>query len=60
MVFRNANNHQCTWGVVGAALRALEEFMESLRRVNRGVYCAVSFVLVDGFIGVGTGALQYV
>lgn len=47
-------------GGVGAAVRALGAYMESLAGANAGVYAAVSFVLVDGVLGVGSGALQWV
>ena len=59
VTFQNANNHQCTWGVVGAALTALQDYMQNLLAVNQGNYGAVSFTLNDGFHEVGTGALQY-
>ena len=45
----NVNNHQMTWGVFGAALLALMDFM----RTNNW-YGAVSFDIYDGFNNVAT------
>ncbi|KAA6413311.1 MAG: hypothetical protein FRX48_03055 [Lasallia pustulata] len=47
----NANNHQQTYGVVGAAISALRDFM------GKYEYCAVDFEVWDGGIQVGEGRL---
>ena len=47
----DSNNHQQTWGVLGAALEALEDYM-------RGAgYGQVLFTIVDGPNQVGEGML---
>ena len=39
----NANNHQQTWGVLGAAINALEDFM-----VKKKTFGTVAFEIWDG------------
>ena len=47
----NVNNHQVTWGVLNAAIKALEEYY-------RGVeWGAVTFGIWDGLNEVGMGAV---
>ncbi|KAI4130810.1 MAG: hypothetical protein LQ347_003242 [Umbilicaria vellea] len=48
----NANNHQLTWGVVGAAVDALITFM-----LNYSSYGMAQFSIFDGENHVGTGTL---
>lgn len=48
----NANNHQLTWGVMGAALTALYDEMERLVIGSVGL-----FTIVDGDTEVGTGTI---
>ena len=47
----NSNNHQLTWGVLGAALNALEDFMN-----ENQMWSAATFGIYDGpnYVGVGT------
>lgn len=47
----NANNHQLTWGVLGAALKALKQYMES------NGYRQAHFDIYDGENMVGKGLL---
>ena len=49
----DSNNHQQTWGVLGAALEALDDYM----RV-RGGYGAAQFTILDGQNEVGVGRLS--
>ena len=46
------NNHQTTWGVLGAAVTALINYMTA-----RNIYGAVSFFIYDGFNEVGAGQI---
>lgn len=46
----NSNNHQITWGVMGAALSALEDFMN-----YNQVWSAATFSIHDGHDQVGVG-----
>ena len=48
----NAENHQITWGVLGAALNALEDFMNSNQ-----IWSAATFGIFDGENQVGVGSL---
>ena len=48
----NTNNHQLTWGVVKAALEALNDYM------NKSGYGEVEFSIFDGAHEVGQGAIQ--
>lgn len=48
---RNTNNHQTTWGVLRAALAALEEYM------SHNVYGLASFTINDGAHEVGEGMI---
>ena len=48
----NANNHQVSWGVLGAALEALWDFMGS-----GGRWGEVEFRILDGGVEVGVGVL---
>ena len=45
----NSKNHQTTWGVLGAALDALKDFM------NENGWGAASFTVFDGVREVGEG-----
>lgn len=54
VMFANANNHQITWGVYGAALVALMQFMDA-----HGWGPAV-FRVVDGSNAVATGVVKRV
>lgn len=47
----NANNHQQTYGVVGAAISALRDFMDKFE------YAAVDFEVWDGGNQVGEGQI---
>lgn len=49
---QNANNHQTTWGVLGAAVMALGDYMHSF-----DVYGAVDFNIWDGSHQVGQGTI---
>ena len=48
---RNVNNHQTTYGVLGAAMLALEDYMD------RFGYCAGTFSIFDGTNHVGDGTI---
>ena len=50
----NANNHQQTWGVLGAALDALGAFTQQ----NQMVAGAAIFSIFDGMNMVGLGSIQ--
>lgn len=50
---RNANNHQTTWAVLGAAIDALMDYMGT-----SGFEGACTFAIHDGDYQVGTGALE--
>lgn len=50
---RNANNHQTTWAVLGAAIDALMDYMGA-----SGFEGACTFAIHDGDHQVGTGALE--
>ena len=54
MVLRvaNANNHQTTWGVLGAAMRALANFV-----IEHGGFDTADFVIYDGENQVAMGVL---
>ena len=54
VMFANTNNHQITWGVYGAALAALRDFM-----MAHGFGPAV-FRVVDGANAVATGVVYKV
>ena len=47
----NSNNHQLTWGVLGAAVTALENHMSQYS------YEAPSFTIIDGMVEVGKGVI---
>lgn len=49
----DAANHQCTWGVLGAAVRALGEYMREGERGVGGCY----FIISDGMREVALGTL---
>ena len=46
----NANNHQTTWGVLGAACSALADFIS-----QRGAFSSLTFQIYDGANQVATG-----
>ena len=48
----NANNHQMTWGVLGAAAFALMDYM------NRYGYGSATFLIYDGVNQVGAGTIE--
>ena len=48
----NANNHQTTWGVLGAAVWAVSSF-----KTTNNVYGAVNFNIYDGNNQVGQGTI---
>lgn len=48
----NANNHQTTWGVLGAALSALKDFV-----AESGGFTSATFEIFDGVNQVATGTL---
>lgn len=48
----NSNNHQITWGVLGAALWGLRDFMEEMN-----VWGSTVFQVFDGLTWVGSGML---
>lgn len=48
----NTDNHQITWGVLGAALSALEDFMN-----EHQIYTAARFSIFDGIALVGVGSI---
>lgn len=51
----NGNNHQLTWGVVGAAIQALSNYM--LTEANAGV---ATFTIFDAGTEVGFGSVDVV
>ncbi|KAA6406659.1 MAG: hypothetical protein FRX48_09591 [Lasallia pustulata] len=53
----NSNNHQQSWGVVGAALAALRNFLVSLDTINPGGNGGVQFTVFDGANEVGQGTI---
>lgn len=50
----NSNNHQTTWGVMGATLGALREFM------NEYGWGAARFTIFDGVKEIGEGIVASV
>ncbi|MCJ1300797.1 ER membrane complex subunit 3 [Hypocenomyce scalaris] len=48
----NADNHQITWGMLGAALNALQDFMNSYQ-----IWSAATFAIYDGENQVSVGSL---
>ncbi|MCJ1306109.1 hypothetical protein MMC08_008927 [Hypocenomyce scalaris] len=56
--FRNAANHQLTWGVARAAVQALQGYMGEYMVATWTVWAAVTFLVFDGVHQVGTGVLQ--
>ena len=48
----NANNHQTTWGVLGAAILAIGDFMN-----QNHIFGAVTFNIFDGTTQVGQGSI---
>ena len=52
MTVRNANNHQTTWGVLGAACWALKDFVSA-----RGAFQTIVFSIYDGVNQVATGTI---
>ena len=48
----NADNHQQTWGVVGAAIEALAQYM-----ITHAIYGWATFRIFDGQNQVGHGSL---
>lgn len=57
IVFLNGNNHQQTWGVVGAAMAALLDYTDFMKRTQ--VPAAITFRVFDGPNEVGYGSLQH-
>ena len=53
LLVTNANNHQTTWGVLGAAVSAVGQWM-----LNTNGTGTVSFEIVDGTNEVGMGQVQ--
>lgn len=53
----NSNNHQQTWGVTGAALLALQSFLENLIAVAGDFVGGVTFTVFDGTNEVGQGSI---
>ena len=51
LYMRNANNHQQTWGVVGAAIGALQDYM------NQNGFGQATFNVFDGGTEVGVGKI---
>lgn len=49
----NSNNHQTTWGVLRAALLALEDYMQS-----QDSWGTAEFTIFDGKNEVGKGTLK--
>lgn len=49
----NANNHQCTWGVLGSALWGLMQYMQT-----NGIWGSAVFLVYDGSNVVGNGMLS--
>ena len=49
----NANNHQCTWGVLGSALWGLRTYMQTI-----GIWGSAVFQVFDGSNLVGSGMLS--
>lgn len=53
----DSNNHQVTWGVLDATLRALTEYFEELQLKDDAWPGSVTFVVHDGKNEVATGAM---
>ena len=53
LVAQDANNHQLTWGVLGAALSAVKDFMNS-----NGEWGTVTFDIFDGDNQTGQGSIS--
>lgn len=53
---QSTNNHQQTWGVLGAAVAALQTYMEGAEW-NRGEVGSVQFSIYDGANEVAMGTL---
>lgn len=49
----NANNHQTTWGVLGAAYSALKDFV-----VEQGSFSELTFMIFDGPNQVASGSIK--
>lgn len=57
MFIHNSNNHQVTWGVLDATLRALTEYFDEIRFKDGAQPGSVVFVVHDGKNEVATGAI---
>ena len=57
IVFQNTNNHQLTWGVIGAAMSALLDYTYYMKRTD--VPAAITFRVFDGPNQVGFGSVQH-
>ena len=51
MMAHNSNSHQTSWGVMGAAIQALRDYM------SRNGWGAATFHIFDGANEVGAGAI---
>ena len=58
IAFQNTNNHQQTWGVIGAAMSALLDYTYYMKRI--ALPAAVTFQVFDGGNEVGFGWIQHV
>ena len=54
----NTNNHQQSWAVVGAALMALQGFLQSLNIIAEDFTGGVAFTVFDGVNEVGHGTIE--
>lgn len=57
MFIHDSNNHQVTWGVLDASLRALTEYFEGIQWNDAALPGSVTFVIYDGKNEVATGAI---
>lgn len=57
IVFQNANNHQQTWGVIGAAMSALLDYTYYMKRIETPA--AITFGVYDGPHQVGFGSIMH-
>lgn len=55
MYFHDSNNHQLTWGVLGAALIALTEYFDEVHANSGAQPGSITFVVHDGENEVATG-----
>ncbi|KAA6414144.1 MAG: hypothetical protein FRX48_02506 [Lasallia pustulata] len=55
----NANNHQVTWGVLGATVETLQDYVRDALLLCGFGWAAISFAIYDGLHQVGRGYLKH-